>query len=171
MQGIVGVYQWTCTANGFANHAGTTAMDSRQDALAATARATLAVREEVRAEPGRRVGTVGHARVEPGAPDVIPGRVELPVELRDLDEAKALGIWARIKKRFGQNIEAAARAACYSAVDLPSDAGHDAQEIAHLTPIGMIFVPSRDGMSHSPQEYSSPVDAEAWDDGALRCDG
>ena len=186
VQGIVGVYRWTCTATGFANHAGTTPMDYRQDALAATARATLAVREEVRSEPGRQVGTVGYVRVEPGAPNVVPGRVEFPVELRDLDEAKALGIWARIEKRFAQvaveehvkldclpifalqpaltdpsmqsDIRAAARAAGYTVLDLPSGAGHDAQEIAHLAPIGMIFVPSLGGISHSPREYSSPED-------------
>jgi N-carbamoyl-L-amino-acid hydrolase len=186
VQGIVGIYQWTCTAIGFANHAGTTPMDRRQDALAAAARAALAVREEVRAEAGRQVGTVGYVRVEPGVRNVIPGRVEFPVELRDLDAAKVHGLWARVEKRFAQiaqeenvklacvavqasepaltdatiqsDIRAAARAAGYTALDLPSGAGHDAQDIAHLAPIGMIFVPSRDGISHSPREYSSPDD-------------
>jgi N-carbamoyl-L-amino-acid hydrolase len=161
-------------------------MDHRQDALAAAARAALAVREEVRAEPGRQVGTVGYVRVEPGADNVVPGRVEFPVELRDLDAAKVLRIWARIEKRFSQvaleenvkldcipvvvhkpaltapgiqsDIRAAARAAGYMTLDLPSGAGHDAQNIAQLAPIGMIFVPSRGGISHSPREYSSPDD-------------
>jgi len=184
VQGIVGVYHWTCTASGFANHAGTTPMERRQDAMAATARAALAVREEVRAEPGRQVGTVGSVRVEPGARNVVPGRVEFPVELRDLDESKVRGIWARIEKRFVQiaaeehvpidcvavqatepaltdpaiqsDIRAATQAAGYTALDLPSGAGHDAQDIARLTPIGMIFVPSVGGISHSPREYSTP---------------
>ena len=161
-------------------------MNRRQDAYAAAARAALAVREEVHAEPGRQVGTVGYVRVEPGARNIIPGRVEFPVELRDLDAAKVLRIWARIEKRFQQiaqeenvkldcvplqadepaltdaaiqnDIRAAARAAGYSTLDLPSGAGHDAQQIAHLGPIGMIFVPSRGGISHSPREYSSPED-------------
>ena len=186
VQGIVGIYQWTCTAIGFANHAGTTPMDRRQDALAAAARAALAVREEVRAEAGRQVGTVGYVRVEPGVRNVVPGRVEFPVELRDLDAAKVRGLWTRVEKRFAQiaqeenvklacvavqasepaltdatiqsDIRAAARAAGYTALDLPSGAGHDAQDIAHLAPIGMIFVPSRDGVSHSPRESSSPDD-------------
>jgi len=186
VQGIVGIYQWTCTAIGFANHAGTTPMDRRQDALAAAARATLAVREEVRAEAGRQVGTVGYIRTEPGVRNVVPGRVEFPVELRDLDAAKVHGLWARVEKRFAQiaqeenvtlacvpaqasepaltdatiqsDIRVAARAAGYTALDLPSGAGHDAQDIAHLAPIGMIFVPSREGISHSPREYSSPDD-------------
>lgn len=186
VQGIVGIFQWTCTAVGFANHAGTTPMDRRQDALAAAARATLAVRDEVKSEPGRQVGTVGYARVEPGAPNIVPGKVEFPVQLRDLDERKALAIWARIEKRFAQvaaeeqvsigcvpaqttkpalthpsfqgDIRAAAQAAGYTTLDLPSGAGHDAQNIASLTQIGMIFVPSRGGISHSPREYSSPED-------------
>jgi N-carbamoyl-L-amino-acid hydrolase len=186
VQGIVSVHRWTCAATGLANHAGTTPMNRRQDALASAARAVLAVREQVRAEAGSQVGTVGYVRVEPGAVNVIPGRVEFPVELRDLDATKALRIWARIEKRFVQiardenvkldcvpaqasepaltdhaiqsDIRAAARAVGYTALDLPSGAGHDAQEIAHLAPVGMIFVPSRGGISHSPREYSSPDD-------------
>ncbi len=187
VQGIVGIHWWTCTATGFANHAGTTPMNHRQDAFAAAARAALAVREEVRAEPGRQVGTVGYVRVEPGARNIIPGRVEFPVELRDLDKEKVMRIWARIEKRFAQiaqeenvkldcvplqadepaltnpaiqnDIRDAARDMRYSTLDLPSGAGHDAQQIARLAPIGMIFVPSRAGISHSPREYSSPEDA------------
>jgi len=186
VQGIVGIHWWTCTATGFANHAGTTPMNRRQDALAAAARAALVVREEVRAETGRHVGTVGYVKVEPGARNIIPGRVEFPVELRDLDAEKVQRIWARIEKRFAQiaqeenvkldcvalqadepaltdsslqaAIREAARAAGYSTLDLPSGAGHDAQQIAKLCPIGMIFVPSRGGISHSPKEYTSPED-------------
>jgi len=184
VQGIVGINWWTCTAEGFANHAGTTPIDRRADAFAAAARAVLAVREEVRAGPGRQVGTVGYARVEPGARNIIPGRVEFPVELRDLDADKVARIWARIEQRFQkialeenvkincvplsrdvpartnpafqQAIRDAARALGLPTLDLPSGAGHDAQNIAHLAPIGMIFVPSRGGISHSPREYSSP---------------
>ena len=186
VQGIVGIHWWTCTATGFANHAGTTPMNRRQDAFAAAARAALAVREEVRAEPGRQVGTVGYVRLEPGARNIIPGRVEFPVELRDLDAAKVRRIWARIENRFAaiakeenvqldcvplqadepaltdpaiqNDIRAAARAAGYSTLDLPSGAGHDAQQIARLAPIGMIFVPSCGGISHSPREYTPPDD-------------
>ena len=186
VEGIVGIHWWTCTVEGFANHAGTTPMDRRQDALAAAARAALAVREEVRAEPGRQVGTVGYVKLEPGARNIIPGRVEFPVELRDLDAEKVLRIWARIEKRFAQiaqeekvkltcetlqadkpaltdarvreTIRDAARTAGFTSLDLPSGAGHDAQQVAHFAPIGMIFVPSRGGISHSPREYSSPED-------------
>lgn len=182
VQGIVELNWWTCTATGFANHAGTTPMNRRQDALAAAARAALAVREEVRAEPGRQVGTVGYVKVEPGARNIIPGRVEFPVELRDLDAEKVASIWARIEKRFAeiareekvkiecallssdlparadpafqQAIREAAQSAGLATMDLPSGAGHDAQNMARLAPMGMIFVPSRGGISHSPREFT-----------------
>ena len=184
--GIVGINSRTCTATGFANHAGTTPMDRRRDALAAASRAVLAVREEVRAEPGRAVGTVGSMAVEPGAINVIPGRVTFTVELRDLDEARIERNAGRIFARFAaigreehveiscaapevsaaaltslafrQVIDAAARDAGFGTLELPSGAGHDAQNVAHFAPVGMIFIPSRGGISHSPLEYTAPED-------------
>jgi N-carbamoyl-L-amino-acid hydrolase len=184
VEGIVGIHYATCTATGFANHAGTTPMNRRQDALLATARAALAVREEVRAQQGRQVATVGDVRVEPGARNVIPGRVTFPIELRDLDKEKMSRMWARIHQRFQDigkeenvqlvcetphdidpaltdsaikaDIRNAAQAAGYRTMDLPSGAGHDAQQIARIAPIGMIFGPSKAGISHSPREYTSP---------------
>lgn len=184
VQGIVGISLRTCNATGFANHAGTTPMSIRRDALAAAARAVLAVREEVRAEQGRQVGTVGWMKVEPGAPNVIPGRVTFPVEVRDLDAEKIAGIGERVLRRFEvigreenvqlectpavlhapaltaplfqQAIRFSAHDAGLTSLDLPSGAGHDAQNVARFAPIGMIFVPSRGGISHSPLEYSSP---------------
>jgi beta-ureidopropionase / N-carbamoyl-L-amino-acid hydrolase len=184
VQGIVGISLRTCTVTGFGNHAGTTPMDRRKDALAAAAKAALAVREEVRREPGRQVGTVGWMKVEPGASNVIPGRVQFPVELRDLDAAKIDRIAARILERFEgiskeenvqiacappdlhvpalttpafcEAIRASATEAGLKTMDLPSGAGHDAQNVARFAPIGMIFVPSRGGISHSPLEYTAP---------------
>jgi len=186
VRGIVGMHFWACKAIGFANHAGTTPMNRRQDALAAASRAALIVREEVRSAPGQQVGTVGYIRAQPGARNIVAGSAEFPVELRDLDKQKVLRIWSRIEKRFEQisqeervsirceatqgnepaltdaaiqnDIRAAARAAGLSTLDLPSGAGHDAQQIARLAPIGMIFVPSRGGISHSPREYTPPED-------------
>ena len=187
VQGIVGISQRICTATGFANHAGTTPMNRRQDALAAASRAVLAVREEVHAEPGRQVGTVGWMKIEPGAANVIPGRVTFPVELRDLEKEKIDRVAARILQRFDaisreenvriacadpdfhapaltatafkEAIHQSAQDAGLPAMDLPSGAGHDAQNVAHFAPIGMIFVPSRGGISHSPLEYTSSEDA------------
>lgn len=186
VQGIVGLKRWRCVATGVANHAGTTPMNRRKDALAAAAKDLLIVREVVRAESGRQVGTVGYMKAEPGVPNVIPGRVEFPVELRDLEAAKIERMWGVIQQRFGQTdaeegvttqcvvinditpaladpsiqgaIRQAARSAGFSTADLPSGAVHDAGEIARIAPMGMIFVPSRDGISHAPQEFSS------WDD-------
>jgi N-carbamoyl-L-amino-acid hydrolase len=184
VQGIVGISLRTCAAMGFANHAGTTPMNRRKDALAAASRAVLAVRDEVRAETGRQVGTVGWMKVEPGASNVIPGKVTFPVELRDLEVDKINRIAARILQRFEsisreENVQIActppdlhapaltapplqeairtsAKEAGLATLDLPSGAGHDAQNVARFAPVGMIFVPSRGGISHAPSEYTSP---------------
>ena len=187
VQGIVGIRDWGCVTNGFANHAGTTPMDRRRNALAAASRDVLAVREVVLSIPGRQVGNVGVMKVEPGAPNVIPGRVEFTVELRDLDAAKIDAMWSGVQAKFHQidleekvetqcklldsslpaktdpRIQTAIRQAAASlqlpTMDLPSGAGHDAQSLTDVAPIGMIFVPSRAGISHSPKEFTSPQDA------------
>ena len=182
VSGIVSLKRWKCVVTGFANHAGTTPMNRRRDALAAAAKHLLAVRDVVRAETGTQVGTVGYVRAEPGAPNVIPGRVEFPVELRDLDAGKIERMWQHIQQKFAQvdkeegvetscevinDIEAApsapsmqsvireaARSAGLSTADMPSGAVHDAGEISRIAPMGMIFVPSCDGISHAPQEIN-----------------
>ena len=156
-------------------------MNCRKDALAAAAKHLLAVRDVVRAEPGTQVGTVGYVKAEPGAPNVIPGRVEFPVELRDLDAGKIKRMWQQMQEKLAQvdkeegvetrcevinditaapsdpsiqsAIREAARSAGLSTADMPSGAVHDAGEISRIAPMGMIFVPSRDGISHSPQEF------------------
>jgi beta-ureidopropionase / N-carbamoyl-L-amino-acid hydrolase len=186
VQGIIGLKRWRCVATGFANHAGTTPMDRRKDALAAAARDVLAVREVVRSEAGRQVGTVGYVKVTPGVVNVIPGRVEFPVELRDLDEGKIDRMWEQIQEKVKQidaeekvetsctaiddilpartdaamqsAIREAAKSLGLATMDLPSGAVHDAQQMAKLAPFGMIFVPSHEGISHSPKELSS------WED-------
>jgi N-carbamoyl-L-amino-acid hydrolase len=161
-------------------------MDRRQDALIAASQLTLAVREVVTARPGRQVGTVGHIEVSPNSPNVIPGEVRLSIELRDLsaDTLKALAASIvaradRIARDTGTSIvlkpsrhnpaasadmrlqDLIARAADrrgLAAVRLPSGAGHDAQMMARLCPMAMIFVPSVDGISHSPREKTSWTD-------------
>ena len=187
VQGIVGLKRWKCIATGVANHAGTTPMNRRHDALAAAAQDLLAVRDVVRGEAGGQVGTVGYLRAEPGAPNVIAGRVEFPFELRDLDAAKIERMAQHVKQRFAQvdsqegvetqcalttdvepalsnpmiqaAIHDAARAANLSTANVPSGAIHDAGEISRLAPMGMIFVPSRGGISHAPQEFTSAEDS------------
>jgi beta-ureidopropionase / N-carbamoyl-L-amino-acid hydrolase len=203
VQGIVGIKRWDCVVTGFSNHAGTTPMNRRKDALVAASKDVFAVREVVRSEPGSQVGTVGYVRVAPGAVNVIPGRVEFPVELRDLDMAKVDRIWERIQQRFAttdkeenvktrcdlrdhseparadSQLQAALRTSAQSlglaTADLPSLAGQDAQEVAKIAPMAMIFVPSKDGISHSPQEFTSWQDvangAEVLYRSILRLDG
>src|SRR5215468_5678796 len=102
VRGIVGIKRSDCVVTGFANHAGTTPMNRRKDALAAASREVLAVRETVREENGHQVGTVGYMKAEPGAVNVVPGRAEFPVELRDLDVAKIKRMWEQIQEKFKQ---------------------------------------------------------------------
>jgi N-carbamoyl-L-amino-acid hydrolase len=186
VEGIVGIKQWEVTVSGFANHAGTTPMDQRHDALLAAARFVEAVNKTVTSIPGRQVGTVGRMQAFPGAPNVIPGQVICTLELRDLDatkidsmytsiEAKATRIGGETGTRFAfrllhENVPApsdarvrsliadAARELGLTTKVMPSGAGHDAQAMATLGPMGMIFVPSIGGISHAPKEFSRPED-------------
>jgi len=184
VEGIVGINWWDVTIEGFANHAGTTAMNNRQDALLAAAKFIEAVNRVVTSLPGRQVGTVGRINALPGAPNVIPGKVVLSLELRDLDAAKINMVFEKIQaeaqkiasdsktkfdfKEINVNIPAptdpqirssisdAARELGLTTKLMPSGAGHDAQDMARLGPVGMIFVPSVGGISHSPREFSRP---------------
>ncbi|MCW5969941.1 MAG: Zn-dependent hydrolase [Blastocatellales bacterium] len=186
VEGIVGVYWWEVTIEGFANHAGTTPMNQRRDALLAAAKYIDAVNRIVTSVPGRQVGTVGRIQAFPGAYNIVPGRVLTTLGLRDLDAAKVRALFESIRtetrrienetgtkfdfkqvnssppapadERIRRIIDRSAKQLGFTTRDLPSGAGHDAQEIANLCPIGMIFVPSRDGISHSPREYSTPED-------------
>src|SRR5687768_13650017 len=97
VEGIVGINWWDVTIEGFANHAGTTAMNNRQDALLAAAKFIEAVNRVVTSVPGRQVGTVGRINALPGAPNVIPGKVVLSLELRDLDSAKINMLYDKIQ--------------------------------------------------------------------------
>ena len=184
VEGIVGIKRWYIDFDGFANHAGTTPMDQRQNALLAAAQFVTTVDRIVRDEPGRQVATVGKLITYPGAPNVIPGRVETSLEIRDLRMDKVDRIFARIRAaaeaiaadtdtgvsfnhyytspeatsddRISGLVEAAANQLGLSNIYLPSGAGHDAQSFRDIGPLGMIFVPSRNGVSHAPSEYTSP---------------
>ncbi len=99
VEGIVGIRWWDVTIDGFANHAGTTPMNRRRDAMVAAARLTLAVNQVALEMPGRQVATVGRIRAEPGAPNVIPGRGVMSLEVRDLELEKMEQVFAEIEKR------------------------------------------------------------------------
>ena len=100
VEGIVSIHRYDVVVMGFANHAGTTPMNDRQDALVAAADVIKTVQQIVTAREGRHVGTVGRLEVTPNSPNVIPGKVELSVELRDLSEATLEGLGAEIRSRL-----------------------------------------------------------------------
>ncbi|MBV6522571.1 MAG: N-carbamoyl-L-amino acid hydrolase [Gemmatimonadaceae bacterium] len=186
VEGIVGIGWWDVTIEGFANHAGTTAMHARKDAMLAAARFTELVNRVITSEPGRQVGTVGRLQAFPGAPNVIPGKVVLSLEVRELDAGRIDRFYRRIRTeaeaigkatgctfsyepthqsspaicdpRVMQAIAGAARNIGLTTKYLPSGAGHDAQHMAKIGPAGMIFVPSVGGISHSPNEFTEPAD-------------
>jgi N-carbamoyl-L-amino-acid hydrolase len=186
VEGIVGINWWDVTVEGFANHAGTTPMNQRQDALLAAAKFIEAVNRAVTSVPGRQVGTVGRIQALPGAPNVIPGKVVLSLELRDLDASKIKMLYEKIHAEAQQIARASSTKFKFKEINvnvpaptdprirkviadsaselglttrlMPSGAGHDAQDMALLGPVGMIFVPSVGGISHSPREFSHPAD-------------
>jgi N-carbamoyl-L-amino-acid hydrolase len=207
VEGIVGISWWDVTIDGFANHAGTTPMNKRWDALVTAAELILAINRIATDLPGRQVATVGKIRALPGAPNVIPGEVILSLEIRDLDAQKIQQVFKLIEaeaERLGDarftpirfaEIDVASppaptdqqmRRIISTAADdlglsyrlMPSGAGHDAQDMTHIAPTGMIFVPSVKGISHSPKEFTTALDMAngasvllktvlAIDDGAL----
>jgi N-carbamoyl-L-amino-acid hydrolase len=186
VEGIVSIDEYEVEIRGFANHAGTTPMPERRNALLAAARLIEAVQEIVMREPGRQVGTVGRLEVSPNARNVVPGLVRHSIELRDLSAEKIARLGAEIEERaqdiaretqteismkrfehdepavatpdIQSHIEAAAASLGFTTMRLPSGAGHDAQVMARLGPMGMIFVPSVGGISHSPKELTRWTD-------------
>jgi len=182
VEGIVSIDDYDVEIHGFANHAGTTPMPERRNALLAAAKLIEAVQQIVTQTPGRQVGTVGRLTVYPNAPNVVPGMVKHSIELRDLSAEKIARLGKEIQEQARQiahetnteitirkigndpaamatpeiqsQIEQAATSLGLKSMRLPSGAGHDAQMMAKLGPMGMIFVPSVDGVSHSAKELS-----------------
>lgn len=187
VEGIVGIVDWEVTVEGFANHAGTTPMNLRQDALLAASKFVVMVNEVIKSQPGGQVGTVGKISAWPGAYNVVPGKVTLGLEIRDLSVDKIEQLFGEIEKRattlasdtktkirferqasavkpaltdkrLQQQIDTAAKGLGLTTKFMPSGAGHDTQQMASLAPVAMIFVPSVGGISHSPNEYTKPED-------------
>jgi len=186
VEGIVGIMRWNVIVDGKTNHAGTTPMDRRADAMVAAARFVDLVYTTARGMPGRQVATVGRLEAEPGAPNVIPGRVTMTLEIRDLSMEGIAKVYDEIGQNVGrieeqtetqfsferfytsraapteprirEIIENSAQSLGLSSRRMPSGAGHDAQSIALFAPVGMIFVPSVDGISHAPEEFTEPQD-------------
>ena len=174
---------------GAADHSGATPMGMRHDALCAAADLVLATERAGSSRRDQHiVATAVRVAAEPGALNVVPGTTTLWLDVRGITEATIAATVAEIHQAgehvartrgvtvdftelaqgtpvvfepgIVNSIEATARALGYSAVQLPSGAGHDAQTVAHLAPTGMIFVPSRGGVSHAPGEYTAPDEIE-----------
>jgi hydantoinase/carbamoylase family amidase len=180
---ISGLLGFRVRLTGEANHAGTTPMASRRDALAGAARVVLALREEAR-ERGDMTANVGILSVAPGGFNVIPGTAEFTIDVRAGDAET----FARTERFVRETLEhvaseeqlelevaethrkqptpldpelqdvlaEAAEAEGATVRRMPSGAGHDAMVLAKHVPAAMLFVPSRAGISHSPDEYTTP---------------
>jgi allantoate deiminase len=184
---IAGLLGFRVRLTGEANHAGTTPMATRRDAFAGAARITLALRDEARGR-GDMTANVGICSVQPGGFNVIPGVVEFTVDVRageavayerverfarELFERVAseeqLGLEVAVTHRkppvpldpeLQTLLEVAAGEEGASVRRMPSGAGHDAMVLGKHVPAGMLFVPSRAGISHSPDEFTPPEQCE-----------
>ncbi|MBN3520252.1 Zn-dependent hydrolase [Algoriphagus lutimaris] len=189
VEGIVGILDCEITVEGFANHAGTTPMILRKDALLAASKLTVAVNEVINSVPGTQVGTVGKIEALPGAYNVVPGKVMMGLEIRDLSFEKIEMLLGQIQERAQAiaeetkttitfrrepsfnlpaltdasvqlKIQESAKALGLKTKHMQSGAGHDTQQISLIAPVGMIFVPSVGGISHSPNEFTKTEDME-----------
>jgi allantoate deiminase len=185
--GIVGQSRMRVVVLGEAGHAGTVPMRMRQDALAGAAELMLMIEQTaLENEDDGMVATVGRIEASPGATNVIPGRVGFSLEFRSSSDDKRKAAIEQIKadaQRIGvrRKLEFAFEpfhetntTACtpalqdlmtdaigslgYDAIRMPSGAGHDAQVMAKLCPMAMLFVRCRGGISHNPAEFASEAD-------------
>jgi hydantoinase/carbamoylase family amidase len=186
VEGIVGLIHKLVAIRGRAGHAGATPMNVRHDPLLGCAMIIQQVNRIAKEISTSSVGTVGLVRVEPGAMNVIPGKVEMGIDFRDLVAERMDRGMARIEaeierickelgldfgltersrlvpkpmsKKIMNSIERAAKAWGATHRLMPSGAGHDTQNMARICETGMIFVPSRGGISHAPDEWTDPSD-------------
>jgi hydantoinase/carbamoylase family amidase len=184
---ITGMLGFRARLLGAANHAGTTPMELRRDALAGAARTVLALRDEARSREDM-TANVGVISAEPGGFNVVPGAAEMTIDVRSptpegfarlepfvretlqqiaAEEELVLELRETHRKQpvaldpeLQDRLEEAARAEGATTLRLASGAGHDAMVMAHHVPAAMLFVPSRGGLSHTPDEFSSPEHCE-----------
>jgi N-carbamoyl-L-amino-acid hydrolase len=183
VEGIVGIRRNRLTFVGEPDHAGTTPMAWRKDAFLGAAEYALKAREHiVKKGSGRSVTNFGRVELAPGVSNIVPARAMLLQEIRELDagilgrlDRDCLALARAVARRRGLRVErevlshtAPARCAprVMKAVEqacgrlrlafkrMPSGAGHDAQNLAAITEAGMLFIPSRGGRSHRPDEMS-----------------
>jgi N-carbamoyl-L-amino-acid hydrolase len=185
--GIVTIRRYELKVIGQPDHAGTTPMHLRHDALVGAAWMIQHVRELARQQEGL-VATVGRIHNHPNGPNVVPGEVTMVLELRSLDQDHIEQVYTRIlddakpvldedgltldtrplsdapgvycDETFQDALQEAAAHYGTSHRKMPSGAGHDAMQVANVCPIGMLFVPSLGGRSHTPDEQSRPKDIQ-----------
>jgi N-carbamoyl-L-amino-acid hydrolase len=190
VEGVVGISWWEVVITGSANHAGTTPIEMRRDAGLAAAKLVEKIREIAVKIGGDQRSTCGMIKYFPNAINVIPGKAVLTVDLRNSSEAGLAEAERQLKAcskeieisenvsvevkmlekvaavEFDKNVvstlEQVAASLGVQFRRMISGAGHDAQLMARICPTAMIFIPSIGGISHSPEEYSSP---EALADG------
>lgn len=185
VSGFAGIWRYKYTIEGQADHAGTTPMDDRQDALMAATKLMTLVQETAANDKSDLVATVGQVELRPNAVNAVPGLVQFTVEIRCLDATKHSMIIetldAEVERLLNSkevnsieremisdvspapcdaNLQNVLARACdandFSHMPLTSGAGHDAYHMLHVAPSAMIFIPSKDGRSHTSEEYSSP---------------
>jgi hydantoinase/carbamoylase family amidase len=184
--GVTGIRRRRIVVHGFPGHGGSTPMAERSDALVAASRIIQATYELAIESQGRAVATIGHIEISPNSVNVIPGRVILEMEIRsyiaeEIDRIDQ-GVWDVAQqaqnafrvgverddcvydtrpRAFSEAIRNRLTQSCkmwgYSGEDLVSMAGHDAYHLSYITDAGMLFVPSVDGRSHCPEEWTDPV--------------
>lgn len=183
VDGIVGITRYLITVKGQSNHAGTTTMDLRKDALVAASKMIVYINELAKSYPEPFVATVGKIEAFPGAQTIIPGEVEFWIELRDLNQDNIEEAMERVKE-YGDSLDgfkieydfSISKPSMMTNVEInkilekicsnkdmkytvmSSGARHDAKEIVYKVPTSMIFVPSKDGISHSPYEFTEEED-------------
>jgi len=188
VSGIAGPLWLKFTLTGQAGHAGATPMNVRRDPMQAAAEIMGHIYREAKKYPNA-VATVGKVTALPGGINIIPGEVQFTLDLRDIDETvrdemensirscagqvckeKAIDLHISVLQRIAPTpcspdimdaVENACRKTGLGSITLASGAGHDGMQLGSLCPVGMIFVRSRKGISHSPEEWTSPEDCHA----------
>jgi N-carbamoyl-L-amino-acid hydrolase len=182
--GVQGISWQELTLTGQSNHAGTTPMRLRRDPTYVAAETIGFVRRLATELGGHQVGTVGRVDLHPDLVNVVAARATLTVDLRNTDEAVLAHAERRLREHVAARastegcevvwrrlarfepvafdpavidlVESTAERLGHSVMRLPSGAGHDAQMLARVCPTGMVFVPSRGGVSHNPAEFTEP---------------
>lgn len=185
---IVGLDRYDIKFKGKAGHAGTTPMDNRKDALVAASKFIISIEKIAKNIGEGTVATVGELKLSPNASNVIPGFVEISVDIRSTKEQNINSVYnsfkneiEKIKKELDVDIEVIktlytppvdlseeniklmeniSEKLGYKYLKMNSGAGHDAMNMAHITPTSLIFVPSENGLSHHPDEFTKPKDFE-----------